>query len=139
MVLFCWSCFGLFQLVSAYSLSHNTIESAEICRLSYLPNQPYAEWMEESGPVATVTVSRGFSPDQPAQLCSPEFRLQHHTTWQLGNGTDSLLTICQLLPEPCLVTFQIPNFYTLFITSIFRHMHGALNIGKKITNYTICL
>jgi hypothetical protein len=41
MVLFCWSCFNLFQLVSAYSLSRNTIESAETCRFSYLPNRPY--------------------------------------------------------------------------------------------------
>jgi hypothetical protein len=30
----------MFRLVSAYSLSHNTIKSAKICRLSYLPNQP---------------------------------------------------------------------------------------------------
>jgi hypothetical protein len=40
MALFCWSCFGLFQLVSAYSLSQNTIESAETSRLLYQPNQP---------------------------------------------------------------------------------------------------
>jgi hypothetical protein len=26
-------------------------------------------------------------------------------------------------------TFKIPNFYTLSVTSIFRRMHGALNIG----------
>jgi hypothetical protein len=31
----------LFQLISAYSLSHNTIESAETSRLSNLPNQPF--------------------------------------------------------------------------------------------------
>jgi hypothetical protein len=30
----------LFQLVSAYSLSHNTIESAETSRLFHQPNQP---------------------------------------------------------------------------------------------------
>jgi hypothetical protein len=30
----------LFQLVSAYSLSQNTIESAETSRLFHLPNQP---------------------------------------------------------------------------------------------------
>jgi hypothetical protein len=40
MVLFCKSCFGLFQLVSAYSLSHNTIESVETSRLFHPPNQP---------------------------------------------------------------------------------------------------
>jgi hypothetical protein len=38
--LFCRSCFGLFQFVSAYSLSQNTIESAEISRLFHQPNQP---------------------------------------------------------------------------------------------------
>jgi hypothetical protein len=38
--LFCKSCFGLFQLVSAYSLSQNTIESAETSRLFHQPNQP---------------------------------------------------------------------------------------------------
>jgi hypothetical protein len=37
--LFCWSCFGLFHLVSAYSLSQNTIESAET---SWLFHQPRA-------------------------------------------------------------------------------------------------
>jgi hypothetical protein len=30
----------MFRLVSAYSLSQNTIESAEISRLFHLPNQP---------------------------------------------------------------------------------------------------
>jgi hypothetical protein len=40
MALFCRSCFGLFQLVSAYSLSQNTIESAETSRLFHQPNQP---------------------------------------------------------------------------------------------------
>jgi hypothetical protein len=38
--LFCKSCFGLFQFVSAYSLSQNTIESAETSRLFHQPNQP---------------------------------------------------------------------------------------------------
>jgi hypothetical protein len=38
--LFCKSCFGWFQLVSAYSLSQNTIESAETSRLFHQPNQP---------------------------------------------------------------------------------------------------
>jgi hypothetical protein len=38
--LFCWSCFGLFQLVLAYSLSQNTIESAETSRHFHQPNQP---------------------------------------------------------------------------------------------------
>jgi hypothetical protein len=41
MALFCWSCFGLFQLVSDYSLSQNTIESAKTSRLFHQPNQPY--------------------------------------------------------------------------------------------------
>jgi hypothetical protein len=40
LALFCWSYFGLFQLVSAYSLSQNTIESAETSRLFHQPNQP---------------------------------------------------------------------------------------------------
>jgi hypothetical protein len=43
-VLFCWSCFGLFQLVSTYSLSQNTIESAETSRLFDQPNQPKHYW-----------------------------------------------------------------------------------------------
>jgi hypothetical protein len=38
--MFCKSCFGLFQLVSAYSFSQNTIESAETSRLFHQPNQP---------------------------------------------------------------------------------------------------
>jgi hypothetical protein len=38
--LFCSSCFGLFQLVLAYSLSRNTIESAQTSRLFHQPNQP---------------------------------------------------------------------------------------------------
>jgi hypothetical protein len=37
--MFCWSCFDLFQLISAYSLSQNTIESVETSRLFYQPNQ----------------------------------------------------------------------------------------------------
>jgi hypothetical protein len=41
MALFCWSGFGLFRLVSAYSLSQNTIEPAETSRLFDQPNQPY--------------------------------------------------------------------------------------------------
>jgi hypothetical protein len=31
----------MFRLVSAYSLSHNTIESAETSRLFHQPNQPH--------------------------------------------------------------------------------------------------
>jgi hypothetical protein len=31
----------MFRLVSAYSLSQNTIESAETSRLFHQPNQPY--------------------------------------------------------------------------------------------------
>jgi hypothetical protein len=38
--LFCWSGFGWFQLVSAYSLSQNTIQPAETSRLFHQPNQP---------------------------------------------------------------------------------------------------
>jgi hypothetical protein len=38
--LFCWSCFGLFQRVSVYYLSQNTIESGETSRLFHrLPAQ----------------------------------------------------------------------------------------------------
>jgi hypothetical protein len=40
--LFCWSCFGLF--LSAYSLSQNTIESAETSRLFHQPNQCHETW-----------------------------------------------------------------------------------------------
>jgi hypothetical protein len=41
MALFCRSRFGLFQLVSAYSLSQNTIESAETSQLFHQPNHHY--------------------------------------------------------------------------------------------------
>ena len=40
------------------------------------------------------------------------------------------------------VAHAVPNskfFHTLSITSIYRSMHGALNIGKKLTNCTVCL
>jgi hypothetical protein len=43
MDLFCRSCFGLFQLDSAYSLSQDTIESAETSRLFHQPNQPHID------------------------------------------------------------------------------------------------
>jgi hypothetical protein len=33
----------MFRLVSAYSLSQNTIESAETSQLFYLPNQPQSK------------------------------------------------------------------------------------------------
>jgi hypothetical protein len=42
MVLFGWSGFGWFQLISAYSLSQNTIEPAKTSRLFHQSNQPYA-------------------------------------------------------------------------------------------------
>jgi hypothetical protein len=39
---------------------------------------------------------------------------------------------------PGLDVFQILNFYTLFpLHRIFRHMHGVLNIDKKLTNCQI--
>jgi hypothetical protein len=28
-------------------------------------------------------------------------------------------------------------FYSFFITSIFSRLHGVLNVGKKINNYTV--
>jgi hypothetical protein len=40
-------------------------------------------------------------------------------------------------PRPCSLPFQIPSFFTLSITLIFGRMHGALNVGKKITNCTV--
>ena len=34
---------------------------------------------------------------------------------------------------------QIVSFFTLSPShQIFGHMHGVLNVGKKITNYTVC-
>jgi hypothetical protein len=37
--------------------------------------------------------------------------------------------------------FSLPQsskfFHSLSITSIFNHLHGVLNVGKKITNYTV--
>jgi len=39
------------------------------------------------------------------------------------------------------VWFRLPQNYKFFrslsITLIFRRMYGALNVGKKITNYTV--
>jgi hypothetical protein len=46
-----------------------------------------------------------------------------------------LLILHQL--GPCLDVIQIPSFFTLSITSIFSRLHGVLNVGKKITNYTV--
>ena len=36
--------------------------------------------------------------------------------------------------RPCLDHLQISNFFTLSVISIFGRIHGALNVGKKITN-----
>lgn len=58
----------------------------------------YAEWMEESGPVATVTVSRGFLRETNRPSCvlqSSDFSTTRPGNWEMA---DSLLTICQLLP-----------------------------------------
>jgi hypothetical protein len=38
---------------------------------------------------------------------------------------------------PCLVCLKVLSFFTLSITSIFNRLHGVLNVGKKITNYTV--
>jgi hypothetical protein len=38
---------------------------------------------------------------------------------------------------PCLDHLKIPSFFTLSITSIFSRLHGVLNVGKKISNYTV--
>jgi hypothetical protein len=38
---------------------------------------------------------------------------------------------------PRLEVIQIPSFFTLSVTSIFSRLHGVLNVGKKITNYTV--
>jgi hypothetical protein len=42
-----------------------------------------------------------------------------------------------ILVGSCLVHLKIPSFFTLSITLIFSRLHGVLNIGKKITNYTV--
>jgi hypothetical protein len=40
--------------------------------------------------------------------------------------------------EPCLDAPQkLEFFHSLSITSIFRPIHEVVNIGKKITNYTV--
>jgi hypothetical protein len=62
LALFCRSCFDLFQLISAYSLSHNTIELAEISRLFHQPNQPV---------IASVRCVLGVGP----LLCACDVRL----------------------------------------------------------------
>ena len=38
---------------------------------------------------------------------------------------------------PCLDTLKISSFFTFSVISIFSRLHGALNIGKKITNCTV--
>jgi hypothetical protein len=39
---------------------------------------------------------------------------------------------------PCLDALQkLKFFHSLSITSIFGPMHEAVNVGKKITNYTV--
>jgi hypothetical protein len=43
-----------------------------------------------------------------------------------------------LILAPCLDDIKIPKFFhSLSITSIFNCLHGVLNVGKKITNYTV--
>ena len=39
----------------------------------------------------------------------------------------------------CLDCFKVLSFFTFSITSIFGRMYGALNVGKKLTNYTVWL
>jgi hypothetical protein len=41
------------------------------------------------------------------------------------------------LQRPCLDALQKLKFFTLSVTSIFRPMHKVVNVGKKITNYTV--
>jgi hypothetical protein len=48
-----------------------------------------------------------------------------------------MINLEKLVPQPCLDAIQIPSFFTLSITSIFSRLHGVLNVGKKITNYTV--
>jgi hypothetical protein len=41
-------------------------------------------------------------------------------------------------PRPCLDALQkLKFFHSLSITSIFGPMHEVVNVGKKITNYTV--
>jgi hypothetical protein len=43
-----------------------------------------------------------------------------------------------VIPRPCLDAPQkLEFFHSLFITSIFGPMHEVVNVGKKITNYTV--
>jgi hypothetical protein len=69
LALFCWSGFGWFQLVSAYSLSQNTIQPAETSRLFYQPNQPFVVGLrcllEEDG--KTVSNDRIWTPRLPRE------------------------------------------------------------------------
>jgi hypothetical protein len=73
--------FGLFQLVSAYSLSQNTIESAETSRLFHHPNQPdILVWPERdsianlppTGPGATYHVLDAAGRRERSDLSSHE-------------------------------------------------------------------
>jgi hypothetical protein len=64
LALFCWSCFGLFQLVSAYSLSQNTIESAETSQLFHQPNQSFG-WI---GADANMFLFASFAACPPKML-----------------------------------------------------------------------
>jgi hypothetical protein len=40
-------------------------------------------------------------------------------------------------PWPCLDALQKLKFFTLSITSIFGPMYEVVNVGTKITNYTV--
>jgi hypothetical protein len=46
--------------------------------------------------------------------------------------------ICLDFFRQCLVSLKFQKFYKI-PRHIFGRMHGALNVGKKITNCTVCL
>jgi hypothetical protein len=50
----------------------------------------------------------------------------------------SLFINCFFHMRPCLDALQkLKFFHNLSITSIFGPMHEVVNVGKKITNYTV--
>jgi hypothetical protein len=75
MALFCKSCFGLFQPVSAYSLSQNTIESAETSRLFHQPNQPNGSEVFKLGRVAETAHALASEEEIPSSSRRAELRL----------------------------------------------------------------
>ena len=64
---------------------------------------------------------------RPGDVCVRSVKLKARVMFRLGS--ESVFGT---------VVFSIVSFFTLFLLhQIFEHMHGVLNVDKKITNYII--